>query len=166
MRASRRATAVLMANKAWDQAHTVALFHSISSEVSTEMLIQSALRTGRRVALPVTPPLGQPLEFRLVTPSTPLVRAHFGALEPGPTATRVDYDAIALVVTAGLGFDRRGGRLGYGGGYYDRTQQLTGPGVLLAFACQQVDRIPEEAHDIRVRGIVTESGWLTPLSSN
>lgn len=158
--ASNRACEVLLASPSWSRARTVALFHAMPGEVSTAQLLQAAWSTGRSVVLPVTPPLGQPLAFRRVQPDTPLVRAHYGALEPGPTAVHVAHAAIDLVVTPGLAFDDRGARLGYGGGYYDRTLPLTGPSVLLAFACQQVERVPEEAHDVRMHAVVTESGWM------
>lgn len=163
--ASRRACAVLMASDLWGRAQSVALFHSMSDEVSTLMLLRSAWRTGRRVALPVTPSLGEPLEFRWVTPSTPLVRAHYGALEPGPTAARSEHADLDLVIVPGLGFDARGARLGYGGGYYDRTLRSAGPAIMLAFACQRVATVPEEEHDVRVRGVATETGWMSPVTN-
>ncbi|MCB9795896.1 MAG: 5-formyltetrahydrofolate cyclo-ligase [Alphaproteobacteria bacterium] len=161
-RASRRACAQLMAGALWDQADRIGLFHSMRDEVDTQMLLESAWRTGRRVALPVTPPLGRPLQFRWVHRDTPLVRTRFGAMEPAPTATSAALDELDLVIVPGLGFDARGARLGAGGGYYDRTLPRTGPGVMLAFSCQQLERVPEEEHDLRVAAVVTERGWCWP----
>ncbi|MCB9765210.1 MAG: 5-formyltetrahydrofolate cyclo-ligase [Alphaproteobacteria bacterium] len=159
-RASNQACAALMASALWRQAERVALFHAMPDEVSTRSLLESAWRDGRRVALPVTPPLGSPLVFRWVEPTTPLKRARYGALEPEPSAARARLDALQLVVVPGLGFDERGARLGAGGGYYDRTLSRTGPGVMLAFSCQRLDRVPEEAHDRRVVAVATELGWM------
>ncbi len=162
-RASGGACGVLMATAFWNQARTVALFHSMADEVSTSALMASAWSSGRRVALPVTPGLGSPLFFRWVLPETPLVRARYGALEPAATALSARLEELELVVVPGLGFDASGARLGYGGGYYDRTLARTGPGVMLAFASQQVERVPTGPHDVRVKGVATEKGWLSPL---
>jgi 5-formyltetrahydrofolate cyclo-ligase len=66
-----------------------------------------------------------------------------------------------LIVTPLLAFDRRGGRLGQGGGYYDRTFAALPEAVRIGFAYagQQVDRLPIEAHDIRLHGVLTETGY-------
>lgn len=165
-RASHAACAALLASPWWADASAVALFHSMPHEVSTVALMEACWSSGRSVALPVTPRLGQPLQFRWVTEHTPLVRAHYGALEPGPTAAAAPHDEIGLVVTPGLGFDERGARLGYGGGYYDRTLGLTsGSAVMLAFDGQRVPRIPEEPHDARVAAIATDAGLTVPTGT-
>ncbi|MCB9743903.1 MAG: 5-formyltetrahydrofolate cyclo-ligase [Alphaproteobacteria bacterium] len=160
--ASRRACARLMASPIWENALRVGLFLSMHDEVSTQLLLESAWRTGRRVATPVTPPLGSPLAFRWVQRGTLLRRARFGALEPGPDAEVAPLDDLELLVVPGLGFDARGARLGAGGAYYDRTLPQTGPAVMLAFSLQQLDRVPEEPHDVRVQAVVTERGWTWP----
>jgi len=74
---------------------------------------------------------------------------------------------LDLVIVPGLAFDSRRARLGYGGGYYDRTLALTGAAtVMLCFACQEVAEVPEESHDRRVDAVLTELGWSngTPLA--
>lgn len=157
--ASHRICEAVLASPVWRDARSTALFHSMADEVCTSALLQAAWRRGRPVALPRTPPLGRPLAFHWVTPDTRLVRAAFGALEPPPTAPSADLAALHLVLTPGLGFDARGARLGYGGGYYDRTLAHTGHAVLLAFGCQRVEHVPEEPHDRRVHSVVTENGW-------
>lgn len=102
------------------------------------------------------------------------VRDLAGDLAPGwrgvpePPAGRrreVGPDALDAVVAPGLAFDRRGHRLGYGGGHFDRLLARLRPGTVVvgvAFDVQLVDAVPVEAHDVAVDAIVTESGIIRP----
>jgi 5-formyltetrahydrofolate cyclo-ligase len=114
------------------------------------------------VGLPVTPPRGRPLTFRLWTPGAPLVPGAFGTRVPeGP-----EIVPQVLVVPL-LAFDRRGYRLGYGGGYYDRTLaalRAAGPCIAIgfAFAAQEVPEVPTGPTDERLDLIVTEAGLIRP----
>lgn len=157
---SERAARALLESEIWRTARRVALFHSMDEEIETRLLLEAAWKEGKQVALPLAPPLGAALELRLVTSDTTLARSRYGALEPPADAPLVAPSALDLLIVPGLGFDRRGARLGYGGGYYDRTLASAPCAILFAFACQEVDEIPEEAHDRRVDGVVTERGWV------
>ena len=123
-------------------------------EMDLRPLLLALHRLGNPVVLPETPPRGQALIFRLWHPGAEMVRERFGTFRPtGDTATP-DLLFVPL-----LAFDRKGGRLGYGGGYYDRTLaafdgiQATGYG----YAAQEVAQVPMEPHDRRLTTIVTES---------
>ncbi len=96
--------------------------------------------------------------FRRWSPGDPLEPDTAGCPAPLPLAEIVDPD---LVITPLLAFDDFGGRLGQGGGYYDRTFAVrpTAIRIGLAFAGQRVDRLPVEAHDIRLHGVLTEAGY-------
>jgi 5-formyltetrahydrofolate cyclo-ligase len=98
------------------------------------------------------------LIFRAWTTDTVLVRGLYGILEPSSDAEEVEPDIVLVPLAA---FDQRGHRLGYGGGYYDRTLQglrrskrITAAG--LAFSVQQMDRVPEDAHDEPLDLVLTE----------
>lgn len=161
-RRSLDAADTLMSSPVWRSGGGVAIFHSMADEIETSPLLQALWQARRPVALPVAPPLGNPLMFRWVTQHTPLFRSRYGALEPDSRAEPADLSTLDLLVVPGLGFDSRGARLGYGGGYYDRTLAATrgtASVVMLSFACQQVDQVPEEPHDQRVNAVVTELGW-------
>jgi 5-formyltetrahydrofolate cyclo-ligase len=113
------------------------------------------------VCLPVVLGDDMPLELRLWEQGTPLYEAGFGTLAPSELAPQVEPDVILMPL---LGFDARGTRLGYGGGYYDRTLEKLSKRprlVGVAFAVQELDHIPREAHDVPLDVIVTEQGART-----
>ncbi|HEY8899777.1 MAG TPA: 5-formyltetrahydrofolate cyclo-ligase [Chthoniobacterales bacterium] len=109
------------------------------------------------------------LRFHRITSLAELVPGAFGAREPiADAATLAKPGEADVVLVPGLAFDRDGGRLGRGGGFYDRF--LADPAVrarrvAVAFADQIVERVPTEAHDVHVDAIVTEDGWLERRSS-
>src|SRR5690348_310693 len=110
------------------------------------------------VCLPVVLGDGEPLSLRLWEPHAPLYEAGFGTLAPSEFAPAVEPDLIIMPL---LGFDARGTRLGYGGGYYDRTLERLSkrPRLIgLAFASQEIASIPRELHDVPLDAVVTEQG--------
>ena len=117
------------------------------------------------VAVPVIIDKGQPLRFRIWTPDAPLVAGIFGALVPQDG----DWMTPQILIVPLVAFDPSGGRLGYGGGFYDRTLQglrAAGPVMAIgfAFAGQQADDLPLEPTDQPLDMIVTERGVITPLA--
>ena len=126
----------------------------LPGEIDIRPALQEAVARGHAVALPVTPFAGAPLSFRAWRPGDTLRPGRFGTLEPEGPSVRPDVALVPL-----LAFDRGGGRLGYGGGFYDRT--LAGLGDCIAigcgFAAQEVDRVPAGPHDWRMDAIATEA---------
>lgn len=113
----------------------------------------------RRAALPVIEGEAAPLAFHAWRPDSPMQAGHYGI--PVPAATLAVMPDLLLVPC--LGFDAARLRLGYGGGYYDRTlaafaQRPYTVGV--AFACGRVDALPREPHDIPLDLIVTDAGQV------
>jgi 5-formyltetrahydrofolate cyclo-ligase len=111
------------------------------------------------VGVPVIPGAAQPLRFREWTPGCTMVAGDFGALIPADGAW-IDPEVVIVPL---VGFDARGYRLGYGGGFYDRT--LAGLrarhpvlAVGFAFAAQELPEVPIDDYDQRLDLIVTESG--------
>jgi len=90
-----------------------------------------------------------------------LVRHHYGLLEPDPLLPVVSPDAIDVVLVPGVAFDTKGGRLGLGGGFYDRFL-VTTPAVRVGATYDSclVDALPCQAHDQRVDWVLTPSGLL------
>jgi 5-formyltetrahydrofolate cyclo-ligase len=115
------------------------------------------------VGVPVIIGKGQALRFRCWTPKSAMVPGEFGALVPETG----DWMEPAVLIVPLLAFDRRGYRLGYGGGFYDRTLEgLRARGTVLAigfaFAAQEVAEVPRDGTDQRLDMIVTESGVIHP----
>ena len=106
------------------------------------------------VCVPVVVGKGLPLAFRRWTPGAPLVPGTFGTMVPADDAALVPEVLVVPLV----GFTDAGDRLGYGGGFYDRTLAAlpAADAVGLAFAAQRLDAIPHEATDIRLRAIATD----------
>jgi 5-formyltetrahydrofolate cyclo-ligase len=135
----------------------VAGFLPIGEEIDLRPLLHALHERGHPVALPVTPKRGQKLTFRLWVPGGELVAERFGTLRPtGPEAVP-DFLLVPL-----LAFDAKGGRLGYGAGFYDRTLPTLPNRFRLgcAYAAQQVDEVPVGPYDIPLDAVATENGIL------
>ncbi|HEY7660824.1 MAG TPA: 5-formyltetrahydrofolate cyclo-ligase [Actinomycetota bacterium] len=147
------------------RARTVLAFWSFGSEVDTAPLIDRLVAAGSSIALPRL----EGTEMTAVgwSPGDPVTTASFGAMEPA-SGRAVDPASIDLVVVPGVAFDRAGGRVGYGGGYYDRFLGRLRPGVpaiAVAFDHQIVDRVPSGRGDRSVDAIVTEREIIRCRSS-
>jgi 5-formyltetrahydrofolate cyclo-ligase len=127
----------------------------LQGEMDLRPLLHALHAQGHPIVLPETPPRGQPLIFRSWTPDTPMVTERFGTQRPDGPVAIPDLIFVPL-----LAFDRRGYRLGYGGGYYDRTLHAlpSASAIGFGYAAQRVDAIPAEAHDVPLGQIATELG--------
>ena len=157
-------TQKLLETPEYAEATTVLTYVSVSSEVSTRMFIECALRDGKTVAVPRCLP-GHCLEFVAIASLDQLIAAPFGLLEPPkelPALTEEQMDASICIVPALL-VDTKGYRLGYGAGFYDRFLS-TYPGKKICLAYQQnLSRtmLPHTAFDVVVDEVITESDVLT-----
>ena len=136
----------------------IAGYWRIRDELDCQPILVRLMDSGQKVVLPVVAGPDAPLDLRVWEADQPLYEAGFGTLAPSDLAPRAAPDLVLMPL---LGFDARGTRLGYGGGYYDRTlATLEKKPVLvgLAFAAQEVPEIPREAHDIPLDAIITEAG--------
>ena len=136
----------------------VSVYFPIQTELDTEPLAAALIEKGFSVALPVTLKKKSPLIFRAYSPGDPLLTGAYGEKVPIESAKTV---SPAIVVLPLLAFNRRGDRLGYGGGFYDRTlAELRKADAVLAvgyaFGAQEVDDIPTAPLDERLDWVVTE----------
>ena len=146
-------------------ADTIFAFWGIPGrEPDTAGLIEVLLARGKRVCLPRMLS-GHRMEVRQYLPGVPLKEAAFGILEPDPAhCPPVEQSAIDLVLVPALCYDRRGYRLGFGGGYYDRwLEKFRGVTVGLCRACVLQELVPTEPHDSRVDVLLTEEERVLPL---
>ena len=129
----------------------------LGREPDTGRLIRALTARGKRVGLPRMLP-GRQMEVRLYEPDRPLVPASFGILEPPADAPLLARPDIDLALVPAVCYDRRGFRLGFGGGYYDRwLSGFSGFTVGLCRDCVLQDRVPTEDHDCRVDLLLTET---------
>jgi 5-formyltetrahydrofolate cyclo-ligase len=151
----------------------------LDGEIDLRPLMQAPLMQvlharGHPIVLPVTPPRGQALTFLRWRPGDALVRERFGTLRPvgrplGPADGSTDEHEAGQALVPDfllvplLAFDRRLHRLGYGGGYYDRTLAALPSGRFAlgcGFAAQQMDVVPAGAYDVALDAVATERGVI------
>ena len=159
-----RITQKLLATSEYVEATTVLTYVSVSSEVSTRMFIECALRDGKTVAVPRCLP-GHCLEFVAIASLEQLVAAPFNLLEPAKELPAVTEDQRnnSICIVPALLVDTKGYRLGYGAGFYDRFLS-TYPGKKICLAYQQSlsrTTLPHTAFDVAVDVVITESDVLT-----
>lgn len=143
---------------AFAHARTLFLFVGRRAEPDTLPLIRRLHDQGRRVVLPRCLP-GRGMACQLYDPEQPLVRQSFGLLEPPADALQVERDEIDFALVPALCYDRRGFRLGRGGGYYDRwLSGFSGRTAGLCRNCLLQDALPLEPHDRPVQAVITETG--------
>ena len=140
----------------------VGAYWPIRSEVDPRPLMRALIRRGQDVALSQI--VHPHLSWRLWRPGDVLIKGGFGVREPGPDAPECFPRALLVPLAA---FDRRGSRLGYGKGHFDRTIAALSEmhpvvAIGLAYAAQEVPSVPAEPHDRRLDLIITESEIVRP----
>jgi 5-formyltetrahydrofolate cyclo-ligase len=159
--AADAATAGVLASAAWRAARVVALYQAYGAELDPAALRAAAHAASKTVALPRVDAAG--VTLRIVDADTPLVLSAHGVQEPAADRPTLPPDQLDLIVVPGLGFDRRGGRLGHGGGHYDRLLARLPAGcrrIGFAYEQQVLDLVPTEPHDLALHALVTPAGWV------
>ncbi|MFH0796190.1 MAG: 5-formyltetrahydrofolate cyclo-ligase [Candidatus Omnitrophota bacterium] len=150
----------------FQEAQTIVLYVSFRNEVDTLPLIKEALVLRKKVCLPRTNVRDRSLTFYHIQNLDDLTPGHFGILEPKKNCPVLPPPEIELVVMPGIAFDEGGGRIGFGGGYYDRfLRQVPAQikKIALAYEFQVIkDRIPILAKDAKVDKIITEERIIIP----
>lgn len=137
----------------------------LGSEPGSVAMLDALRGAASDVLLPIVPDAPGPLDWARYDGS--LVAGPLGIrIAPGPPLGTEAIAEAGLVLLPGLAADRAGRRLGRGGGFYDRTLPLAGPGiplVVLLYDDELVDALPDEPHDRRVTAALLPAAGLTPL---
>lgn len=157
------ATAHLLARIGPARGLTIAGYMPMRTEIDPLPAMAALHAAGARIGVPVIAGKGLPLDFREWTPEAGLVEGPFGARVP----QRGDWLIPDTLIVPLVGFDATCNRLGYGGGFYDRTLARLKAGravraIGLAFDAQRLPGIPAEPTDIALECIVTETGICCP----
>ena len=156
---SERLTVQGLALAARHEARAVSAFHPIRDEPDTLALLDALADRGIVTALPITGKRGDRLTLRAFRPGDPTVIGAMRIPEPSPGAALVEPDLLFVPLAA---FDRRGHRIGYGAGYYDRTLSFLRArrrtvAVGVAYAVCEVEAVPDEPHDETLDYVLTDS---------
>ncbi|MCU1717977.1 5-formyltetrahydrofolate cyclo-ligase [Pseudomonas sp. 5P_3.1_Bac2] len=151
------------------RARHIALYLANDGEIDPHLLLRAAQKRGKATYLPLLNRWPRThMAFQRIRPGERLQANRFGILEPRPNrAQQRPVWSLDLVLLPLVGFDRHGGRLGMGGGFYDRSlayrsrrKNWQKPTLLgLAHECQQVPHLAMASWDVPLQGTVTDGGW-------
>ena len=144
-------------------ASIVSAFYPYKSEIDTRPLLGKLAADGWTTSLPIIIGPDQPLVFRRWYPGEPTIPGDMNIPRPRDEVPKVEPDVLIVPM---LAFDAKGYRLGYGGGFYDRTIALLRSkkkiiAIGAAYSAQQVDEVPHGEHDQPLDYVMTEVGVLT-----
>ena len=141
---------------------TLLLYYPTKGEVDTRPLIRSALKAGKRVALPVCHETGSVMEYYFIESEDDLEAGKYGIPAPKQSSRKFvkdDVNKSIIIVVPALAFDKEGYRLGYGKGYYDRyVNELSATSIGLVYSDFIMDKLPRGRFDISVDLLVSEKG--------
>lgn len=165
---SRQIAAALLSSEALLSSTTIFIYVSFRSEVETLAIISELLERGKIVTVPLTRVTQKRLDIvRIKNLETDLIPGYCGIPEPHAelaAAATIPTSELDLIVLPGSVFDERGGRYGYGGGYYDRLLAEV-PGTLrcgLAYELQIKTKLDLQPHDQLLDHVITEQRIITP----
>jgi 5-formyltetrahydrofolate cyclo-ligase len=159
---SERVQAHFLGSQGYCDAGCIGFYAAFDNEVDTRTAFERARSDGKITAFPKVTGPGEMvyLEERLYEKMQP---NQWGILEPADGRQQVAISDLDLVVVPGVGFDRSGLRLGFGGGFYDRLLERVKPETVtvgFGYSFQVLDKIPKAGHDRKVKRVVTEQGFL------
>src|SRR5699024_7963953 len=144
----------------WERASAIGITASQKIEWDTKIIIETAWSQNKKVYVPKCYPEKKQLIFYELDSFNQLENGYANILEPNPNVTfSANKEQIELLLVPGVLFDRRGYRIGFGGGYYDRfLQDFPNKTVSLASEYQMAESLPNSPFDIPIQQILTEKG--------
>ncbi|MHB9941172.1 5-formyltetrahydrofolate cyclo-ligase [Clostridium sporogenes] len=150
----------LQKNSSYKDSNFIFIYVSLRDEVNTHDIIKEGLKHGKRVCVPKVISTKEGMVAIEIKDFSELIECgHYKILEPKNFQNIVDPKEIDLAILPGLAFDLKGGRLGYGGGFYDRfipKLKREVPKIALAYDFQILKEVPKDVHDILVEEIIID----------
>lgn len=166
-KASNSTSNNLQKTEEFKNADIVLLYYPTKNEISPLPLFEICLKMGKTVAFPVCQKESSTLVFKKVTSLDMLLPSSFGILEPNENCKAITLNENTICITPALLFSKKGHRLGYGKGYYDRfLKDFSGISVGYSYSACVLDSFPHDAHDIPLDMIITESEVLKIAQEN
>ena len=154
---------LILESAVWQEAGQAMLYMPISGEIDVKPLIKKGLEVGKAIALPRFSSKNNVYQPCVIASLGDLVLGKFGIPEPSPGSQKMDTKQLDLVIVGGVAFDGFGGRLGRGGGFFDRLlADIPAKKCGVCFDEQVRPHVPVERHDVKMDMIATPSGWLIP----
>lgn len=141
------------------QSNDIFIYVSYNSEIDTKNIIMKALEDKKNIYVPRTNYKTKIMEAVKILSLESLIEDKYGILEPAEDKSPEDPNKFDLIIMPGVAFDKYGGRMGYGAGYYDRyLEKISKPlnKVALAYDFQVINKVPIDIHDIPIEYIITE----------
>lgn len=154
-------------SKYYKEAEKIFMYISYGSEINTRKIIDKALKDNKKIFVPRTEFKTRSMDAVEITTLHNLIESKYGILEPSKEKPHIDPNELDLIVVPGVAFDRNGGRMGYGAGFYDRYfKKISKDNInkimklALAYELQLLDRVPMNEQDVPVNYIITENGFV------
>lgn len=155
-------------SKYYKEAKKIFIYISYDSEIDTIKIIDKAFKDGKKIYVPRTEFESRLMDAVEITSFDNLIKSSYGILEPSINTPYINPNELDLIVVPGVAFDRKGGRMGYGAGFYDRyfkkinkdnIERITK--LALAYDFQVLKEVPMSAQDVPVDYIITEKEFIS-----
>lgn len=150
----------LLGTSYYKSAKKIFIYVSYKNEVDTKEIIKKAISDGKEIYIPRTEIETKHMEAIKITSLDNLLENKYGILEPRLEEKFIDPNELDLIIVPGVGFDKYGGRIGYGAGYYDRyfkrIRNRNMKKIALAYDFQIIDKVPMDEYDEKMDGLITE----------
>lgn len=154
-------------SKYYKEAEKIFIYISYDSEINTKVIINKALKDKKKIYVPRTEFKTRHMDAVEIISLDNLIESKYGILEPSIAESHIDPSELDLIVVPGVAFDRNGGRMGYGAGFYDRYFKKINKEnmnkiikLALAYEFQMLDKVPMNAQDVPVDFIITENEFI------